>query len=55
LPAVTFGFKGQPLLFENVDFGIDMSSRIAIVGPNGVGKTTLLKLLLGQLEPVSLD
>ncbi len=29
-----------------------MSSRIAIVGPNGVGKSTLLKLLLEELEPV---
>lgn len=28
-----------------------MSSRIAIVGPNGVGKSTFLKLLLGELEP----
>jgi len=26
---------------------------VAIVGPNGVGKSTLLKLLIGELEPVS--
>jgi ATP-binding cassette subfamily F protein 1 len=48
---VTFGFGGDPL-FKNVDFGVDMESRIAIVGPNGVGKSTLLKLLYGKLEPV---
>jgi ATPase subunit of ABC transporter with duplicated ATPase domains len=36
-----------------VEFGVDMNSRIAIVGPNGVGKSTLLKLLYGKLEPVS--
>lgn len=47
---VTFGFPGQPTLFENVDFGIDMKSRIAIVGPNGVGKSTFLKLLLGEWQ-----
>lgn len=28
-----------------------MSSRIAIVGPNGVGKSTFLKLLTGDIEP----
>ena len=38
-------------LFENIDFGIDMNSRIAIVGPNGVGKSTFLKLLSGELTP----
>merc|ERR1711976_1037952 len=49
----TFGYPGQPNLFENVELGVDMDSRISIVGPNGVGKSTLLKLLLGELEPTS--
>ena len=49
---VTFGFPKQKLLFEHLDFGIDMSSRIAVVGPNGVGKSTFLKLLCGELEPM---
>lgn len=49
---VTFNFPGQPPLFIKTEFGIDMSSRIAIVGPNGVGKSTFLKLLIGELEPV---
>ncbi|KAK8766676.1 hypothetical protein V5799_006543, partial [Amblyomma americanum] len=49
---VTFGYPGQPLLFKNLDFGIDMSSRVAIVGPNGVGKSTFLKLLCGDLTPL---
>ena len=48
---VTFGYKGLPL-FKDVDFGVDMESRIAIVGQNGVGKSTFLKLLCGKLEPV---
>lgn len=33
--------------------GIDMESRVAIVGPNGVGKSTFLKLLMGDIEPTS--
>ena len=48
---VSFGYPKQPYLFKNVEFGVDMDSRISIVGPNGVGKSTILKLLLGELEP----
>ncbi|XP_055311520.1 ATP-binding cassette sub-family F member 1 [Sitodiplosis mosellana] len=51
LHNVTFNFDGQPPLFIKTDFGIDLNSRIAIVGPNGVGKSTFLKLLVGDLEP----
>ncbi|WKY13207.1 hypothetical protein Q1695_004203 [Nippostrongylus brasiliensis] len=50
LHNVTFGF-GDNILFKNLDFGVDMDSRIAIVGPNGVGKSTLLKLLTGRIQP----
>lgn len=48
---VDFGYPGQEPLFKSLDFGIDMSTRITIVGPNGVGKSTLIKLLLGEVEP----
>ncbi len=51
LHDVTFAYPGQNPLFKKVDFGIDLSSRVAIVGPNGVGKSTFLKLLTGDLEP----
>ena len=46
----SFNYPDQPPLFKDVEFGIDMDSRIAIVGPNGVGKSTFLKLLMGDLE-----
>ncbi|XP_078606309.1 ATP-binding cassette sub-family F member 1-like isoform X6 [Branchiostoma floridae x Branchiostoma japonicum] len=52
LHSVTFGYDNQPLLFKDVDFGIDMHSRVSIVGPNGVGKSTFLKLLAGQIPPL---
>lgn len=48
-------FKYSPdsdWLFRNLEFGIDMESRIAIVGNNGVGKSTFLKLLTGENDPV---
>ncbi|KAM4641095.1 ATP-binding cassette sub-family F member 1 [Discoglossus pictus] len=51
LHGVDFGYSGQKLLFKNLEFGIDMDSRICIVGPNGVGKSTLLLLLTGKLTP----
>ena len=50
LKDISFKYEGQPYLFKNLTFGIDMTSRVCIVGPNGVGKSTLLKLLLGDIE-----
>lgn len=49
--GVSFAYPSQKPLFKNVDFGVDLSSRVAIVGPNGVGKSTFLKLLTGDLQP----
>ena len=43
------GFDEGPL-FENVNLNIDAGSRVAIIGPNGIGKTTLARCLLQQLE-----
>lgn len=43
---VSFGYPSRPLLFKNVDFGLNMDSRVALVGANGTGKSTLLKLML---------
>ena len=42
--------EGLPTLFTGVDFGLDMQSRVSMVGPNGVGKSTLLSLILGKEE-----
>eukprot|EP00249_Psilotum_nudum_P023811 c28989_g1_i1 orf=609-2861(+) len=49
----SFGYPGGALLFKNLNFGIDLDSRLAMVGPNGIGKSTLLKLISGELEPSS--
>nr|QUF59462.1 ATP-binding cassette transporter Abcf1 [Brachionus angularis] len=53
LKNVSFKYDNQSYLFKTIDFAIDMTSRVAIVGPNGVGKSTLLKLLLGDIQPTS--
>ncbi len=39
-------------IFRNISFNVNRGDRIAIVGPNGVGKTTLLKALLQKMEHV---
>lgn len=50
---VSFSYSGkkEDYLYKKLEFGIDQDSRIALVGPNGVGKSTLLKLLIGELQP----
>ncbi|WEV70480.1 ABC-F family ATP-binding cassette domain-containing protein [Lactobacillus sp. ESL0785] len=39
---------GANTLFKHVNFSIDANARIGLVGPNGVGKTTLLKIMTGE-------
>lgn len=41
---------GDRLLFKDVNFGIDDQDRIGLIGANGTGKSTLLKIVLGQIE-----
>ena len=44
---------GEKHLFSNVSFEVKKGDRIALIGPNGIGKTTLLKILMGELTPKS--
>ena len=52
LDRVTIGYDGKPVL-KNLSLTIDMDDRIALLGANGNGKSTLAKLLAGRLEPMS--
>ncbi|QDV14396.1 ABC transporter ATP-binding protein uup [Rosistilla oblonga] len=49
---VSFEYPDRPIL-KNFSTSIMRGDKIGIIGPNGVGKTTMLKILLGQLEPQS--
>ena len=48
--GLTKAFDGKTL-FENLDLEIMRGDKIAIIGGNGVGKTTLLRCLIGEIEP----
>ena len=50
LKGVSKGFDGKPL-FEGFDLMIPVGERVAVIGANGIGKTTLLRCLAGDLQP----
>jgi ATPase subunit of ABC transporter with duplicated ATPase domains len=47
---LAFGYTSTPL-FANLNFALEAGDRLGIIGGNGLGKTTLLKLLMGELVP----
>jgi len=51
LENITFGYTKEKPLFENIDLEVYRGEKFLIVGENGVGKSTLLKLISGILTP----
>lgn len=49
---VKFGYKEDHILIDNLTFDLGRGEKFLIVGENGVGKSTLLKLIVGQLKPM---
>ncbi len=52
LDGVALGYGGRPLLAD-VSVAVERQDFLAVVGPNGGGKTTLLRVLLGSLRPLA--
>ena len=42
---------GGPLIFDNADFKLHAGEKVGLVGRNGEGKSTLFRLLTGELKP----
>lgn len=47
---VSFSYSGQTVL-DNISFSVNSGEYLGIIGPNGGGKTTLIKIILGLLKP----
>ena len=50
---LSFGFNEDNILIKDLSFILKKNDRIGIIGKNGKGKTTLLRLLLGELTPLT--
>ena len=50
LQSISYIHPDKDLLFENISFSINNSEKIALIGNNGVGKSTLLKIIAGNLQ-----
>ena len=51
LDGVSFGYRGGPRVLEDVTVEVERGAFLGIAGPNGGGKTTLLRLALGLERP----
>ncbi|PHM29963.1 ABC-F family ATPase [Xenorhabdus budapestensis] len=52
LEGLTKGYDNGPL-FKNLNLLLEVGEKMAVIGENGIGKTTLLKILIGETEPNS--
>lgn len=52
ITELTIGFRG-PTLLDSVDCRIELGQRIGLLGRNGTGKTTFMRILSGEIEPDS--
>lgn len=49
---LTFGYDEENLLYKNLNFDLSRGEKLLVLGENGIGKTTLLRLIMGYLKPL---
>jgi ATPase subunit of ABC transporter with duplicated ATPase domains len=55
LHNISYKHNNSDLLFDNISFTVNNHEKIALIGNNGVGKSTLLKIIAGELQPSNGD
>ncbi|MBU0751695.1 MAG: ABC-F family ATPase [Gammaproteobacteria bacterium] len=50
IEKLQFGYEADQPVIRNLNLAIDAGDRLAVIGENGVGKTTLMRLLMGELQ-----
>lgn len=55
LQNISYKHNNSDLLFDNIGFTVNNHEKIALIGNNGVGKSTLLKIIAGELKPSNGD
>jgi ATPase subunit of ABC transporter with duplicated ATPase domains len=53
LQDITYVLPNQEVLFQNIHISLNRHEKVALIGHNGVGKSTLLKIMSGVLKPTS--